>query len=140
MALVHGTTIAIDGRGILLRGVSGAGKSDLALRMIDAGAELVADDQTTLTVDAGTLYAQAPEQLQGRIEVRGVGIMTLPYRTKVAVELLADLTQGPIDRLPDCSQETLEGITLPCLTIAPFESSAPIKLKLALLQGFGEPA
>ncbi|HAE01429.1 MAG TPA: serine kinase, partial [Rhodospirillaceae bacterium] len=91
MALVHGTTIAIDGRGVLLRGASGAGMSDLALRLIDAGAELVADDQTALTVDKGILYAQAPDQLRGLLEVRGIGIMTLPYRNHCALALLADL-------------------------------------------------
>jgi len=140
MALVYGTTIAFDGRGILLRGVSGAGKSDLALRMIDAGAELIADDQTALTVEAGVLYAQAPDQLRGLLEVRGVGIMTLPYRRRCALALLADLTSGPIDRLPTRDQDIIEGVTLPCLTIAPFEISAPIKLKLALRHGFGVPA
>ena len=140
MALVHGTTIAIDGRGVLLRGASGAGKSDLALRLIDAGAELVADDQTALTVDKGILYAQAPDQLRGLLEVRGIGIMTLPYRNHCALALLAVLTSGPIDRLPTRDQDSVEGVTLPCLTINPFEVSAPIKLKLALLHGFGVPA
>jgi serine kinase of HPr protein (carbohydrate metabolism regulator) len=140
MRLMHGTTIAIDGRGILLCGASGAGKSDLALRMIEAGAELVADDQTALSVEAGTLYAQAPDALQGLLEVRGVGILTLPFRQKVALALIATLTNDPIDRLPDHAQDSIEGVTLPSMALSPFEASAPIKLKFALLHGFGVPA
>jgi serine kinase of HPr protein (carbohydrate metabolism regulator) len=57
---VHATCVAIDGRGILIRGRSGAGKSDLALRLIDRGARLVSDDYTILAASGGRLRAAAP--------------------------------------------------------------------------------
>ena len=76
--LVHGTCIEIDGLGVLLRAPSGGGKSDLALRLIDDGAHLVADDQVQLTARAGRLVATAPLRISGRMEVRGLGIVEVP--------------------------------------------------------------
>ena len=60
MLLVHGTTVEIAGQAVLIRGPSGSGKSDLALRLIDGGAQLVADDQTELSPRDGRLVASAP--------------------------------------------------------------------------------
>ena len=89
-----GTCVAVDGRGVLLRGPSGAGKSDLALRLIDRGAELVADDRVALVSSAGVLTASAPPALRGLMEVRGLGVFRLPYRTSVQLSLVADLFDG----------------------------------------------
>lgn len=136
MLTVHATTIAIDGHGVLLRGRSGSGKSDLALRLIEDGAELVSDDQTSLTTEGGKVIAQAPAALTGLLEVRGIGIVTLPHRDRVVLTLLADLDAAP-DRLPEEDQDTISGIRLPRLALAPFEASAPAKLRLALRQGIG---
>jgi serine kinase of HPr protein (carbohydrate metabolism regulator) len=66
MIMVHGTTVALEGEGVLLRGPSGSGKSDLALRLIDGGARLVADDQTELTRTANGLIARSPAWLRPR--------------------------------------------------------------------------
>lgn len=74
METVHATTIAIDGAGVLLRGPSASGKSDLALRLIDDGARLVADDRTVLALRDGIVEASAPPSIRGKIEVRGLGI------------------------------------------------------------------
>lgn len=136
MLTVHATTIAIDGRGVLLRGRPGSGKSDLALRLIEDGAELVADDQTALSAEGGQVIASAPAALSGLLEVRGVGIVTLPYRESVALSLLADLDAKPV-RLPEATDDTISGIRLPRVAVAPFEASAPAKLRLALRQGVG---
>lgn len=136
MLTVHATTIAIDGRGVLLRGRSGSGKSDLALRLIEDGAELVADDRTALVTEGDRVIAEAPAALAGLLEVRGVGIVTLPCRARVALSLLADLDVTP-DRLPEREEDTIGGIKLPRVAIAPFEASAPAKLRLALRQGVG---
>src|SRR3546814_17418763 len=85
MLRVHATCIAIDGRGILLRGPSGSGKSDLALRLIDGGALLVADDQVILTEADGELTASAPATTAGRMEVRGIGVVDMPHLPQVGL-------------------------------------------------------
>ena len=71
---VHGTSVASDGRAVLLTGRSGAGKSDLALRLLDRGFKLVSDDQTILGKTKAVLVATAPATIAGRMEVRGLGL------------------------------------------------------------------
>jgi len=127
MPLLHATCVEWFGRGILIRGKSGAGKSDLALRLIDAGATLVADDQVML--ENG--FASAPPRLQGLLEVRGFGIVKLPFTEKTAVALTVDLcARNEIERLP----ERFDGI----LRLDPFCASAVAKIKLALRTVAGE--
>jgi RNase adaptor protein for sRNA GlmZ degradation len=130
---IHGTCIAIAGAAAILRGPSAAGKSDLALRLIEAGARLVADDQVLVTLEADRLVARAPAALAGRIEARGIGIVGVPTQAAAPVALLADLVAADrIDRLPEPVRETLLGVSLPRIALAPFEASAPAKLRLAL--------
>jgi HPr kinase/phosphorylase len=137
---VHATCVAVragrNWRGILLRGPSGAGKSDLALRIVDQGGRLVSDDQTALVAHRGGLVATPPGTLAGLLEVRGVGIVKLGRTRLLAratVALLVDLVPPErIERLPDPARETLLGVDLPLLALAPFEASAPAKLHLAL--------
>src|SRR5258708_19753268 len=74
----HGTCVAIDGEAVLLRGKPGSGKSDLALRLIDGGAQLVADDQTELSRGADVILAQAPAAIAGHIEVPAPAILPSP--------------------------------------------------------------
>ena len=76
---VHGTTVEIANYGVLLLGEPGVGKSDLALRLIDHGALLVSDDQTIIDLHKGTLWASAPESIQGQIEIRQIGIHHVPF-------------------------------------------------------------
>jgi serine kinase of HPr protein (carbohydrate metabolism regulator) len=135
---VHATCVAIGERGVLIRGPSGSGKSDLALRLIDRGARLVSDDYTILSERGGRLSACAPERIAGKLEVRGVGILDLAPAADVPVCLVADLGQVP-ERLPDAHGETsLLGTVLPALPLAALEASAPLKLEQALLR-FGLP-
>ncbi len=137
--LLHATAVAIDGRAILLRGVSGSGKSDLALRLIDAGARLVADDQSELCRQGDRIIVCAPATIAGLIEVRGIGIMRLDALAEAAVALLVDLAPSEeIERLPAWHSETILGLTLPRITVAPFDASAAAKLRLAL-RAFTEP-
>ena len=88
MLLAHATTVLVDGTGVLLRGPSGSGKSDLALRLIDGGARLVADDQTALAVENGVLVAHPPRSIAGRLEVRGLGIVTVPWAPSAPIGLV----------------------------------------------------
>lgn len=131
--LVHGTAVAIGGRAVLLRGPSGSGKSDLALRLIDTGAQLVADDQSRLWRDGEIILVGAPAPIAGLIEARGIGILHLDAVAAARLCLIADLVPPDrVERLPEPSSETVLGIALPTLLIAPFEASAPAKLRLAL--------
>jgi HPr kinase/phosphorylase len=133
MILVHGTSVALGGEGVLLRGPSGSGKSDLALRLIDGGARLIADDQTELHRIGDGLEMRAPATIAGRMEVRGVGILRVPALSAAPLRLVVDLVAPErIERLPEPAFCTLLGLDLPLLPLAPFESSAPAKLRLAL--------
>lgn len=117
-------------RGIMIEGPSGTGKSDLALRAMAQGFQLVADDRVLLWVVGGRLYGRAPDVLADRIEVRGLGILTTPARAFCEVSLLVRF--GVADRMPEPATRTVLGVSIPLLTVAPFEVSAPIRLRLAL--------
>jgi len=125
----------IEGRVLLLAGQSGRGKSDLALRLIDRGAQLVSDDYTELVARNGILYASPPDRIAGQIEIRGVGIATMTYVFEGPVSLLLDLDNKPT-RLPDDILPTtaLCGVKIPTLSFSAFETSAAIKAELALLR------
>jgi len=131
--LLHATCVALDGRGILLRGASGSGKSDLALRLIDEGALLVADDQTAIAEEQGRLVARAPATIAGRLEVRGLGIVNQPALAEAPLALLVDLVPAAaVERLPEDRRERLLGHELPVVALDPFAASAVAKIRLAL--------
>ena len=120
--------------GILLLGDSGTGKSDLALRLIALGAILVADDRVDLGVSRGRLTARAPRTIRGLMEIRGVGIVEIPYTEQVRVALAVQLVRKTVDRLPRHDVYVPEGVSLPAparpplIRLAAFENSAPQKL------------
>lgn len=140
--LVHGTCVAFGRRGALLRGSPGSGKSDLALRFLALPGDgvtrplLVADDQ--VWVEAGTngaLLASPPATLAGKIEVRGLGIVELPFLAEAELALVCDLVdEKDVPRMPPepWEQAVIAGIAVPAVKLAPFEASAPVKLKIAL--------
>src|SRR5258707_7627920 len=114
--LLHATAIAIEGRAVLLRGASAAGKSDLALRLIDAGARLVADDQSELLRRGDTLIVRAPATIAGLLEVRGIGIVRLDALAEAPVALVVDLVPAEtLERLPARRTETVLGLALPAI-------------------------
>ena len=133
MIRVHGTSVSVGGEGILLRGPSGSGKSDLALRLIDEGAKLVADDQTELERHDSSIEMSAPASIAGLIEVRGLGIVRVPYVARAPLRLVVDLEKDEaIVRLPEPRFCTIEGISVPLVSLDPFAASAAAKLRLAL--------
>lgn len=133
MILVHGTTVALEGAGLLLRGPSGSGKSDLALRLIDGGARLVADDQTELTRVADGVIARSPASIAGRMEVRGIGVLRVPTVPSAPLRLVVDLVAPDrVERLPEPQFCEYLQCSLPLLALAPLEPSAPAKIRLAL--------
>jgi hypothetical protein len=145
--LVHATSIvlgtastpfggAVEGA-VLLLGEAGAGKSDVALRLIAMGARLLADDQTQLFADGGRLFAEGVSSLHGRMEIRGVGIVALKAAGPAPVILAVMLNaQAQIPRLPEplryalpAPLEALEGP--PLLHLSPFEAATPAKIAAA---------
>jgi HPr kinase/phosphorylase len=132
-ATLHASCVAIGGRGVLLTGASGAGKSDLALRLIDRGAVLVGDDGVVVTARDGRLFAASGPNIAGRIEVRGIGIVTQPYLAEAPLALCVALDQ-PVPRMPDepLTLRLIEGVGLPAIALDPHAASAPVKVEKAL--------
>jgi serine kinase of HPr protein (carbohydrate metabolism regulator) len=133
MQQVHATTVDLDGQGVMLRGPSASGKSDLGLRLIDAGARLVADDRTDLTLSGDAVLATAPKELAGRMEVRGIGIVAVAPVADTRLVLVVDLVDvGDMQRLPEPETVDVLGVTLPLVRLSAFEASAPAKVRTAL--------
>jgi len=131
--LVHATAVAIGGKAVLLRGPPGAGKSDLALRLIDAGAALVADDQAELRRSGNHILVRAPAAIAGLIEIRGLGILRLEIVEEAPLAMCVDLMPSTeIERLPERRFEALLEIAIPLIAVSAFEASAAAKLRLAL--------
>jgi len=129
---IHASSVAINGRAILIGGPSGSGKSDLALRLIDRGAVLVSDDYTIVRRSGGALLADAAPNIGGKIEVRGLGIVEMAAARDVPVALFVDLDGAP-ERLPEPGEtRTLAGVAIPVLGLDARGASAPIKVELAL--------
>lgn len=114
-SILHATTVAVDGRGVIITGPSGAGKSALALQLLALGAALVADDRTIVTNRNGVLTAFAPASIEGLIEARGVGILELPAAGPIPLALAVDLDRTETERLPRLHRFNLLDIALPCL-------------------------
>lgn len=124
-ATLHASCVARDGHGVLLLGGSGSGKSDLALRLLDRGFRLVADDRVAL-VDG---EAAPPAGLAGLLEVRGLGILRVEAVFPAKLALVVDLG-APGERLPaPASHPTLH---LPLLHLSPWQHSAPLRVEIGL--------
>jgi len=135
--IVHGSCVALNGAAVLFRGPPGLGKSDLALRLIDGGARLVADDQVVLNAAGGRVRASAPPAIQGLIEVRGIGILRVPWVAEGWLAAVFDLVaDGGEPRLPeerracDCA-----GVAVPLFVLWPFAVSAAAKVRLVAMGG-----
>jgi serine kinase of HPr protein (carbohydrate metabolism regulator) len=128
---LHASAVAIDGRAVLIEGRSGAGKSDLALRLIDRGAALVSDDYTICVRDGKAVLATAPANTAGKIEIRGIGIVPHPYIDRVPIALLV-CVDSEAERMPEPRSRRIAGIEVAEIALAPLEPSAPIKVEWAL--------
>lgn len=133
LPILHATSVVFCGHGLLLCGAPGSGKSDLALRIMDAGGALIADDQTALMVEAGQLFARAPESIKGMMEVRGIGLLKVPTCTTARMDILIDCVgREAIERLPEPAHTVIHGVKLRQLALYPFEASAVAKLRIFL--------
>ncbi len=129
---LHASSVATEGRAVLITGRSGSGKSDLALRLIDRGARLVSDDYTMVKRLKGRLYAAPPPNIAGKIEVRGIGIVAMENVSDIPVCLVVDLDRGAT-RMPEMQERfVLAGVELPVIGLNALEASAPVKVEMAL--------
>ena len=129
---LHASTVALDGRAVIISGPSGSGKSDLTLRLIDRGFGLVSDDRTIVRKAGDQVIASAPDTISGKLEIRGIGIIDMPYVGDVPVALVVDLTSN-ITRMPDDARErTILGIGIPLISVDAITASAPSKVVIAL--------
>ncbi|WP_337997482.1 hypothetical protein [Oleispirillum naphthae] len=137
--VVHASTVAIGGLAVLISGPPGCGKSDLALRLIDRGARLVADDQTEVDLCAdGTLAARAPATIAGNIEVRGLGLVSVPGAAApeetfpVALAVSVETSTSAVERLPEPETAEILGAAVPVVAVFGFAASAAVVVETAL--------
>ena len=113
---IHATAVLLGSDGVLIRGASGAGKSSLALALIERGARLIADDRLFISAVHGRLVATAPAAIAGQIELRGRGIIDVPHEQGGVIRLIADIVgEEELERMPEPHHlsTVLLGITLP---------------------------
>ncbi|MCX5477883.1 HPr kinase/phosphatase C-terminal domain-containing protein [Kaistia geumhonensis] len=138
---IHASAALVDGTGVLVRGPSGSGKSALVLALILADSarnRLVADDRTVLAGEAGRLVASPPEALAGLIELRGYGILRLPYVAAQEIGLVVDLEEAAaVPRMPERSTNhaALLGIEIPRLVLPIGHSDGAVRVRAVLLAG-----
>jgi serine kinase of HPr protein (carbohydrate metabolism regulator) len=135
--IVHGGLIAIlqpqGWRGVLIRGPSGVGKSDLALRALDQRFRLVADDRVLLFASGGRVFGRSPEPLQGLMEIRGLGVAPVDSLRLCEVLLVVNcVNTTALERMPDLDSLPILGVAIPNMAICPLEPSAPAKLCRAI--------
>jgi serine kinase of HPr protein (carbohydrate metabolism regulator) len=120
--------------GALIEGPSGVGKSDLAIRALELGFRLAADDRTLVWASGGRLYGRAPGPLAGLIEVRGQGVMGVSQiaLAEIVLQGFCVSQMEMIERMPDPETAIIAGIALPRLVLRPKEASAPAKLRRAI--------
>lgn len=129
---LHASSVEISGCAVLILGRSGSGKSDLTLRLIDRGATLISDDYTIVKRVEGRLLATAPPNIQGKLEVRGLGMLEFQTAKDVPVCLYVDLDEE-VQRLPEMQQpRKIAGVEVPMIALRALEPSAPIKVEVAL--------
>lgn len=137
--LLHqATCVAIAGRGVLIEGQPGSGKSSLALALIDRGAVLVGDDGVALTARSGRLLASPPAPTAGLIEIRNVGIVKLPFADGVPVALVLQLDRAAPRFIEDAERRELAGIVLPLIRLWPDSPVLPLRAEAALAR-YGQP-
>ena len=129
---IHSTSVVIDDNGVLILGDSGSGKSDLALRLIDNGATLISDDISICRKNSNNIYLYCPPEIKGLLEVREIGIITVPFVERIKLRLVVNLKSNNNERFPKDSPFRILGIKIPIINIEGKNSSAVAKIKVKL--------
>lgn len=129
---MHSSSVVIDDNGVLILGDSGSGKSDLALRLIDNGATLISDDISICRKNSNNIYLYCPPEIKGLLEVREIGIITVPFVERIKLRLVVNLKSDNNERFPKDSSFRILGIKIPIINIEGKNSSAVAKIKVKL--------
>ena len=129
---IHSTSVVIDDNGVLILGDSGSGKSDLALRLIDNGATLISDDISICRKNSNNIYLYCPPEIKGLLEVREIGIITVPFVERIKLRLVVNLKSKNNERFPKDNSFRILGIKIPLISIEGKNSSAVAKIKVKL--------
>lgn len=131
VSLVHASCVSFEDKGVLILGDSGSGKSDLALRIIDAGGVLIADDYVEIRIVNGEVYGHVPDSIKGMLEIRGVGLVNLTSVASTKIDLVLELSnREDITRLPEKSFYELNGVEVLSFNFDAFSASAIAKLRM----------
>lgn len=130
-ALQYGC-VAMGGRGVLIEGAPGSGKSSLALALIDRGAMLVGDDGVMLAVEAGRVMAAPHPQIAGKLEVRNVGLVDLAVSPPVPVALVLRLDEAAPRFIDIADRVRVLGVTLPLVQLWPGSPVLALRAEFAL--------
>jgi len=132
--LLHGTAVLLRGAGfepgaVLLRGLSGAGKSDLAFRLIETGGQLISDDQVELERRREKIFAGSVDAIKGLLEVRGVGLLRNDVAPQSPLRLVVDLVRREdVPRLPEAETVEILEVQVPRIRLHAFDASTPLKI------------
>ena len=129
---MHSSSVVIDDNGVLILGDSGSGKSDLALRLIDNGATLISDDISICRKNSNNIYLYCPPEIKGLLEVREIGIITVPFVERIKLRLVVNLKSNNNERFTKDNYITILGIKIPIINIEGKNSSAVAKIKVKL--------
>ena len=129
---MHSSSVVIDDNGVLILGDSGSGKSDLALRLIDNGATLISDDISICRKNSNNIYLYCPPEIKGLLEVREIGIITVPFVERIKLRLVVNLKSNNNERFPKDTSFRIMGIKIPTINIEGKNSSAVAKIKVKL--------
>jgi HPr kinase/phosphorylase len=139
-ASVHASAVRVADRAVLIRGPSGSGKSRLAFDLVLAGrsgmipqAILIGDDRVHLDTGAGQLLVRPVRELEGLIEIRGLGIRRCAFASEAIVGLVVDLAAADAERLPppEALFTTILGVIVPRIPVG--ASYAPLPLVAGVL-------